>query len=141
MANLNWSKPASLAFIPTGKLVTFTALHQAAYTQYMQIIDRSGEPIAFTTLTGQSARFPIEGQGTQVGFFNNGSGKFYMRDGLQIQFANSGGRQSLVEYANPTQFFINGQIFGGGTLIVTEDQGGTDYNDTSVAIEWYKFEG
>ena len=141
MENLNWSKPMSLAFIPAGKLVTFTALHQAAYTQYVQIIDSSGRPISFTTLTGQPAQFPIQGQGTNVGFFENGSGSFYMQDGLQIQFANSGGQESLVAVANPTQFFINGQIFGGGTLMVTEDQGGTDYNDTSFCIEWYKFEG
>ena len=141
MANLNWSKPVSLAFIPSGKLVTFTALHQAKFTQYMQIIDSAGRPISFTTLSGEAAQFPIEGQGVQVGFFNNGSGRFYMSEGLQIQFANSSGQESLVEYANPTQFFINGQIYGGGTLIVTEDQGGTDYNDSSVSIEWYKFEG
>jgi mannose-binding lectin len=138
---MNWSQPLSLSFIPTGKLVTFTALHQAALTQYVQIIDPSGKPIAFTTLTGQAAQFPIQGQGTQVGFFTNGAGSFTMQQGLQVQFANSGSQTSLVSYANPTQFFINGQIFGGGTLIVTEDQGGTDYNDTSFVIEWYQFQG
>jgi hypothetical protein len=141
MNNLNWSKPMSLAWIPNGKLVTFTAMHQAEWTQYVQIIDPSGKPISFTTLDGQSNQFPIEGQGISVGFFKNGSGKFYMSEGLQIQFANSGSGETLVEAANPTQFFINGQIFGGGTLFVTEDQGGTDYNDTSFCIEWYKYEG
>ena len=138
---MNWSKPLSLAFIPNGKLITFTALHQAAYTQYVQVIDSSGKPISFTTLNGQSAQFPIQGQGTTVGFLQNGSGSFYMRSGLQVQFANSGGQTSLVATANPTQFFINGQVFGGGTLIVTEDQGGTDYNDTSFTIQWYQYEG
>ncbi len=137
----NWSAPQSLAFIPTGKLVTFTALHQAANTQYVQIINASGNPISFTTLSGQTATFPISGVGTSVSFFDNGSGKFYMQDGLQIQFKNSGSQTSLVSAANPNQFFINGIIYGGGTLFVTEDQGGTDYNDTSFTIQWYQYEG
>ncbi|GAB4185728.1 MAG: hypothetical protein Tsb002_09740 [Wenzhouxiangellaceae bacterium] len=137
----DWTSPQSLAFIPNGKLVTFTALHQAALTQYVQIIDSNGNPIAFTTLDGQSARFPISGTGTTVGFFTNGAGKFTMQEGYKIQFKNSGSNVSLVSAANPNQFFINGTIFGGGTMFVTEDQGGTDYNDTSFVIQWYQYEG
>jgi mannose-binding lectin len=139
--NINWSQPIPLSWIPNGKLVTFTALHQAALTQYVQIIDPSGKPISFTTLTGNSVQFPISGTGTNVGFFENGAGSFYMQQGYQIQFANSGGQTSLVSQANPTQFFIFGQVFGGGSVFVTEDQGGTDYNDTSLWIEWYAFQG
>ena len=137
----DWTSPQSLAFIPNGKLVTFTAMHQAAFTQYVRIIDSNGNPISFTTLDGSSANFPISGTGTRVGFFNNGAGSFYMREGYKIQFKNSGSQVSLVSAANPNQFFINGQIYGGGTMFVTEDQGGTDYNDTSFVIQWYQYEG
>jgi hypothetical protein len=137
----DWSAPQSLAWIPNGKLVTFTALHQAANTQYVQIIDASGNPISFTTLDNKSASFPIQGQGTQVGFFTNGSGSFRMQAGYQVQFKNSGSKVSLVAAANPNQFFINGVIYGGGTLFVTEDQGGTDYNDTSFVLQYFTYEG
>ena len=121
--------------------MTFTALHQAALTQYVQIIDSNNTPISFTTLSGSSATFPISGQGTSVGFFQNGAGQFHMQAGYQIQFKNSGSITSLVSAANPNQFFINGIIYGGGTMFVTEDQGGTDFNDTSFVIQWYLFEG
>lgn len=137
----NWSNPQSLAFIPSGKLVTFTAMHQAALTQSVQIIDSNNQPIPFTKLDGGTAVFPISGTGTQVGFFTNGAGKFRMSDGYKIQFKNSGSQTSIVSVANPNQFFINGIIFGGGTMYVTEDQGGQDFNDTSFVIQWYKFEG
>ncbi|ESP93723.1 hypothetical protein [Pseudoalteromonas luteoviolacea] len=141
MSNKNWSAPQSLDFIPTGKLVTFTAMHQAAYEQYIQITDENGKPITFQTLSGSNCEFPIHGQGQTVGFFENGTGKFTMRKGLQIQFANSGSHVSLVAVANPNLFFINGKTFGGGTLYVTEDGGGTDYNDTSFVLQWFEFEG
>lgn len=141
MANINWSKPMPLDFIPVGKLVTFTALHQAAYTQYVQIITPSGAPITFTTLVGGQGQFPIQGQGTTVGFLENGSGSFYMQSGLQIQFGNSSGSTSLAQMSSPSIFYINGQNFGGGTFFAVEDQGGTDYNDTSVSIQWYTFAG
>jgi len=141
MSNLNWSKPQSLDYIPEGKLVTFTALHQALYTQYVQIIDSAGAPIAFNTLAGQAAQFPISGSGTVVGFLNNGAGCFYMRKGHQIQFANSGGQTSLPLMSSPSLLYINGQNFGGGAFFGVEDQGGTDYNDTSFNLQWYTYEG
>lgn len=137
----NWTSPQSLSFIPANKLVTFTAMHQAALTQYVQIIDSSGTPISFTTLDGGSASFPISGAGQSVGFFTNGSGSFRMKSGYQIQFKNSGSQTSLVAAANPNLFYINGKTYGGGTMYVTEDQGGTDYNDTSFVIQWYEQEG
>ena len=137
----NWTSPQSLSFIPDGKLVTFTALHQAALTQYVQITNSSGTPISFDKLDGGAASFPISGSGTAVGFFTNGAGSFRMQSGYQIQFKNSGSQTSLVSAANPNPFYINGTTFGGGTMYVTEDQGGTDYNDTSFTIQWYQFEG
>lgn len=137
----DWSTAQSLSFIPAGRLVTFNALHQAALTQYVQIIDSSNNPISFTTLDGGSASFPISGAGTNVGFFTNGAGKFRMAAGYQIQFKNSGGSTSLVAAASPSLFYINGQDFGGGVMYVTEDQGGTDYNDTSFTLQWYTYEG
>jgi hypothetical protein len=139
--SINWTAPQSLSFIPNGKLVTFTAIHQAAYTQYVQIIDKNGSPISFNLLGGGAASFPINGTGSSADFFINGSGKFMMQDGMKVQFANSGPSLSIVSAANPNQFFINGEIYGGGTLFVTEDSGGVDYNDTSFVIQWYKYEG
>ena len=137
----NWTNPQSLSFIPSGKLVTFTAMNQAAYTQYVQIIDSHGNPISFNKLDGGTASFPISGSGQNVGFFTNGSGSFRMQDGYKIQFKNSGSKTSLVAAANPNLFYINGQTYGGGTMYVTEDGGGTDYNDTSFVIQWYQHEG
>ena len=137
----NWSAPMPLDFIPNGKLVVFTAMHQAAYTQYVQIIDSSGNPISFTNLSGQSTPFPISGQGESVNFFPNGAGKFYMQSGLQVQFSSSGSSVSLVEVSNPSEFYIGSTVYGGTALFVTEDGGGTDYNDTSFCIQWYAFEG
>jgi len=133
----DWSPPISLSFIPTGQLVTFTAMHQAAYTQSVQIIDSNKHPISFQTLSGGSASFPISGIGTTIGFFENGAGKFTMQAGYQVQFMSSGSAVPLVAVSNPSSFFINNQIYGGGVLMVTEDGGGTDYNDTSFVLEWY----
>lgn len=141
MSHINWSNPQSLAYIPDGKLVTFTAMHQADYTQYVQIIDANGNPITFTLMTGDQASFPISGQGTEVGFFNNGSGHFTMKSGMQVQFGSDGPHVPKVSAANPNQFFIQNAIFGGGTMYVTEDGGDEDYNDTSFVIEWYQYVG
>lgn len=141
MANVQWTAPQSLAYIPKGKLVTFTAMHQAAYTQYVQIIDASGRPISFHCLDGSQASFPISGSGVDVGFLQNGAGRFTMASGMQVQFGSSGPKVPLVSAGNPVQFFINNQIFGGGTLYVTEDGGDMDYNDTSFVIQWYAYVG
>ncbi|QQQ00796.1 hypothetical protein [Lysobacter enzymogenes] len=141
MAGIQWSAPQSLAYIPTGKLVTFTAMHQAEYTQYVQIIDANNRPISFYCLDGSQATFPISGSGVSVGFLQNGAGRFTMAAGLQVQFGSSGSKVPLVSAGNPVQFFINGSVFGGGTLYVTEDGGDMDYNDTSFVIQWYAYVG
>ena len=141
MAGIQWSAPQSLAYIPTGKLVTFTAMHQAAYTQYVQIIDAGGRPISFYCLDGSQATFPISGSGVEVGFLQNGAGRFTMADGLQVQFGSSGPNIPLISAGNPVVFFIQNKIFGGGTLYVTEDGADMDYNDTSFVIQWYQFAG
>ena len=135
--SINWSSPQSLAYIPTGKIVTFTALHQASFTQHIQVVDTRGNPIQFDLLGNGIAIFPISGSGTSVNFFINGSGKFIMQEGMKVQFANSGGQVSSVSATNPNQFFIDGKIYGGGTLYATEDGGGTDFNDTSFVIQWF----
>lgn len=139
--SINWSSPQSLAFIPDGKLVTFTAMHQAEYTQYVQIIDANNQPITFQLLDDSYASFPISGSGTEVGFLQNGAGKFTMASGMQVQFGSSGPKIPLVSAANPNEFFINNAIFGGGTMYVTEDGGDMDYNDTSFVIQWYQYAG
>jgi len=141
----NWTSPQSLSFIPDGKLVTFTALHQAQLTQYIQITTSSGTPISFNNLDGSAASFPISGSGTTVGFFTDGAGSFKMKSGYQIQFKNSGSQTSVVSAANPNLFYINGTTYGGGSMYVTEDlpggSGESDYNDTSFVIQWYQYEG
>lgn len=141
MSNVNWSNPQSLSYIPEGKLVTFTAMHQADYTQYVQIIDAGGQPITFNLMGGGQASFPISGQGSNVGFFENGSGYFTMSSGMRVQFGSDGPKAPLVSAANPNEFFINNAMFGGGTMYVTEDGGDMDYNDTSFVIEWYQYMG
>lgn len=141
MENIQWSTPQTLSYVPDGKLVTFTAMHQAEWTQYVRIIDGSGQPISFYRLDGTEERFPISGSGTDVGFLDNGAGRFTMASGMQIQFGSGGPYTPKVSAANPTQFFINNQIFGGGTMYVTEDGGDEDYNDTSFVIQWYQYVG
>jgi len=135
--SIQWSNSQSLAYVPNGKLITFTALHQAAFTQYIQVIDAAGTPIQFDLLGGGTANFPISGTGTTLDLFINGGGKFIMQEGYQVQFANNGNKVSSVSATNPNQFFINGQITGGGTLYVTEDSGDNDYNDSSLAVQWF----
>lgn len=137
----SWSNPQSLAFIPTGKLVTFMALHQAGDTQYVQIIDSNLQPIQFEPMLGGSAEFPISGQGSTVGFFDNGVGKFIMQDGFQIQFGSSASSPPTVAATGPNEFFINKVNKGGGALFVTEDGGDQDYNDTSFVIQYYGSQG
>lgn len=140
MADVQWSAAQSLAYIPDGKLVTFTAMHQAEYTQYVQIIDADGNPISFYCLDGSQATFPISGSGVSVGFLQNGAGRFTMASGMQVQFGSSGPYVPKVSAGTPVVFFIN-KIFGGGTLYVTEDGTDNDYNDTSFVIQWYQYVG
>lgn len=138
MAAIQWSAPQSLAYIPTGKLVTFTAMHQAQYTQYVQIIDANSQPISFYCLDGSQASFPISGSGVDVAFLQNGAGRFTMASGMQIQFGSNGPYVPKVSAGNPVQFFIDSVVRGGGTLYVTEDGTDDDYNDTSFVIQWYQ---
>ncbi|ALN88144.1 fucose-binding lectin II family protein [Lysobacter capsici] len=140
MADVQWSAAQSLAYIPDGKLVTFTAMHQAEYTQYVQIIDANNQPISFYCLDGSQATFPISGSGVNVGFLQNGAGRFTMASGMQVQFGSSGPNVPKVSAGTPVVFFIN-KIFGGGTLYVTEDGTDNDYNDTSFVIQWYQYVG
>ncbi|CAM4027686.1 hypothetical protein [Pseudoalteromonas byunsanensis] len=137
----NWSAPQALS-IPAGKLVIFSATHQAQFQQQIQIIDANGQPITFQTFDGQSHTFPITGQGTGVNLFTNGNGKFIMQSGYQIQFKNDHSKTSLVA-ASTVEFDLNGIVYGGGTLFVTDDQGGPepDYNDTSLSLQWFNSQG
>jgi hypothetical protein len=135
--NVQWTSPLDLNWIPNGKLVTFTAMHQAAYLQYFQVTDTSGNPITFTRLDGGQATFPISGSGTDVGFLANGCGHFTKSDGMQIQFGSGGPTVPLVAAATPNRFFIDGSLRGGGAMYVTEDGTDMDYNDTTVVLQWY----
>ncbi|MFK3647899.1 hypothetical protein ACI2IY_05605 [Lysobacter enzymogenes] len=141
MSGIQWAAPQSLGYIPSGKLVTFTAMHQAEYTQYVQIIDANNQPISFYALDGSQAKFPISGSGVNVGFLQNGAGRFTMADGMKVQFGSSGSQPPKVSAGTPVVFFIVDQIFGGGTLYVTEDGADNDYNDTSFVIQWYQYVG
>ena len=144
MADIQWSSPQSLSYIDPGKLVTFTAMHQAEDTQYVQIIDASNQPISFYCLDGSQAKFPISGSGTEVGFLQNGAGRFTMASGMQVQFGSSGPYVPLVAASTEAVFFLVDKMRGGGVLYVTEDggpDGDMDYNDTSVVIQWYETPG
>jgi hypothetical protein len=144
MANIQWSSPQSLDYITVGKLVTFTAMHQAENTQYVQIIDANNQPISFYRLDDSQASFPISGSGTEVGFLQDGAGRFTMASGMQVQFGSSGPYVPLVAASTEAVFFLVDAIRGGGVLYVTEDggpDGDMDYNDTSVVIQWYASAG
>ncbi|WP_408952144.1 hypothetical protein [Lysobacter sp. Hz 25] len=141
MANIQWSNPQSLEYIPDGKLVTFTAMHQASYTQYVQVIDSGGNPISFNLLDGTQETFPISGSGVEVGFLQNGAGRFIMAQGMQVQFGSSGPYIPKVSAGDPIEFFGDSKILGGGTLYATEDGTDNDYNDTSFVIQWYALAG
>ncbi len=144
MADIQWASPQSLDYIPVGKLVTFTAMHQAEYTQYVQIIDAGGQPISFYRLDGSQANFPISGSGTEVGFLQDGAGRFTMASGMQVQFGSSGPYVPLVAASTEAVFFLADATRGGGVMYVTEDggpDGDMDYNDTSFVIQWYAFAG
>lgn len=135
--SIKWSQPQTLDFIPNGKLVTFTAMHQSSSIQYIQIVDGSGNPIGFTRLDGSTARFPISGSGAKIGFLDNGAGFFIMAPGLQIQFGSSGLLVPQVAAASPSDFYINDNHYGGGIMFVTEDGTDNDFNDTSLVLQWY----
>ncbi|MFC3032182.1 hypothetical protein ACFOEE_06600 [Pseudoalteromonas fenneropenaei] len=137
----DWSAPQRLD-IPANKLVIFNATHQAAYQQYIQIIDSNNQPINFQNFSGSTFTFPISGSGTGVNLFGNGNGKFIMQAGYQIQFRSSGGKVPLVA-ASTTQFTLNGVTYGGGIMFVTDDQGTAepDYNDTALTLQWFSSQG
>lgn len=140
--SIQWSAPQPLSFIPSevgpaGKLVTFTAMHQAENIQYVQIIDQYNNPIEFTRLDGSAGQFPISGSGTTAGFLQDGAGSFKMQDGLQIQFGSSGSLIPQVAAANAANFYINDSFYGGGIMFVTEDGTDNDFNDTSFVLQWY----
>jgi mannose-binding lectin len=137
--NVQWTNPLDLSWIPNDKLVTFTAMHQAGYTQYFQVIDANGNPILFSPLDGslELPFFPISGTGSKVGFFTNGYGSFTKSDGMQIQFGSDGPNVPSVATAGPYQLFADNACRGGGTTYVTEDGDDMDYNDTAVVLQWY----
>ncbi|MGD8782371.1 MAG: hypothetical protein PVH88_25855 [Ignavibacteria bacterium] len=135
-----WSKAYTLDFIPNDKLVTFTALHQSGATQYLQIIDKNNEPISFTDLANNSTvQFPISGldPSGHVGLLKDGVGSFTMKDGYKIQFGSSGSEPPDAIMSSPSTYYFNDKVYGGGAVFGSEDHGGTDYNDTSVTIQWY----
>ncbi|ALN78649.1 hypothetical protein [Lysobacter antibioticus] len=141
MPTIQWSNAQSLEYIPPGKLVTFTAMHQASYTQYVQIIDSGGKPISFYRLDGTQETFPISGSGVEVDFLQNGAGRFTMASGMQVQFGSSGPYIPQVSAGNPIEFLGDNKILGGGTLYATEDGTDNDFNDTSFVIQWYALAG
>ena len=143
---LKWTKPVDVSILfgqqALGKLVTFTVLHQAELTQYVKITNQEDEPITFTTMNGEESSFPISGQGTTVGFFNDVAGYFFLEEGYQIYFANSGTQQSKFQLGGPTTFTVNGEVYGGVLLFAVEDFGGEEeYDDTTMILEWYKENG
>lgn len=140
MSDIQWANPINLDWIPSGSLVAFTAMHQADYTQYFQVVDAGGNPISFSPLAGSFEflpSFPVSGAGPDLGFFTNGYGSFTKADGMQVQFGSSGANPPSVLASTPFQFFADGDCRGGGTIYVTEDGGDDDYNDTGVVLQWY----
>jgi hypothetical protein len=140
MSDIQWANPIDLEWIPNGKLVTFTAMHQAGDTQYFQVLDNNNNPISFSPLAGSfelAPSFPVSGVGSDVGFFVNGYGSFTKADGMHIQFGSTAPSPPSVVASPPYQFFADNACRGGGTMYVTEDGGDSDYNDTAVVLQWY----
>lgn len=142
---MNWTDPISLSFLPSGKLVSFTAVAQAAYTQYVQVIDgTTGNPISFNDSNGNPQTFPVSGAGTGGELF--GVGSFTMQNGYKIQFASSG--SATPEYIQSKVANLNHGTtnFGKGTFFGTEDSpngnpSSYDYNDTVLWLQSYEYAG
>lgn len=140
MSDIQWANAIELDWIPIGKLVTFTAMHQAGDTQYFQVVDSNLNPISFAPLANSfelGTTFPVSGTGSDVGFFTNGYGSFIMATGLKVQFGSNASGPPTVVASTPFQFFVDTLCRGGGTIYITEDGGDSDYNDTAVVLQWY----
>ncbi len=140
-----WSDPLVLSDLfpqAIGKLVSFTALHQAKSTQYVQITDSKGGFVNFTNMDGETCQFLIWGSGREVGFTLNGAGFFTLQEGYSIQFGTNGPQPSDFLVSNPANFFIDNETYGGQAMIASKNvSGGEDSNNLSFVIQWYEYEG
>lgn len=129
-----WSAPDSLNFIPEGKLVSFFALYATPQKQMAKITD-NGAPISFSNGQSEPAEFPISGQGSGVGFFENGTGLFRMKGGLKLALLDTASDPTVVKSANPAVLFMK-QTIGGTNLYAVKGNNG-EYA-ARVVITWYR---
>jgi mannose-binding lectin len=120
--------------IPQGMVVFWSALVQAAFSQFVQIQD-SNRNVIFTATGGS----PDGHSPTQIGqgFFQAGdpSGNYTVWLGINDGSPWSNVIWSQDAIANGGTSYLTKYVFG------TEDGSDNDYNDTYLQLQWFQFLG
>lgn len=120
--------------IPQGKVVFWSALVQAAWSQFVQLKDSAGNVVF--TVTGAS---PDGHSPTQIGqgFFQAGdpSGTYSLWLGID------GGSQWSSVLWTEDSISLSGTTYLSKYVFGTEDGADADYNDTYLQLQWFEYLG
>lgn len=120
--------------IPAGKVVFWTALVQAAFNQFIQVKDGSGNVVF--TVQGASSQ---GGTPTQIG-----QGFFQASDpngAYTVWIGVNGGQwwQSVLWDEKPIS--VGGTAYFDQFTFISEDSTDNDFNDTCLQMRWFQFLG
>lgn len=120
--------------LPEKKFVFWSALAQAAFSQYVQLKDAAGNPVF--TAQGASA---APGQPTQIGqgvfTVPTGGGDYTVWIGT-----NGGAKWSQVLWQSEA-ITLGSSVFYGSYCFIAEDSTDQDYNDTCLQLNWFQYIG
>ncbi|MBR9971606.1 hypothetical protein [Magnetospirillum sulfuroxidans] len=112
-----------------GKTVFWTVTAQAAYTQFVQLKDTNGTVVFTATGSGGTGGTPNQiGQGHFV-VPNNANYTMYIG-------TNNGAQWSSVIW-DADALVYGGTVYYQTFNFISEDGGGTDYNDSAVTLSYF----
>lgn len=117
--------------VPTGKTAFWTVTTQAAWNQFVQLRDSSGNVIF--TATGNS---PDGHSPTQIGW-----GSFTAQDpggNYAIFIGIDGGSQWSSVLWDELPLILGGATMSANYNFISEDGADQDYNDSCVTLTWFE---
>ncbi|MCW2239969.1 hypothetical protein [Azospirillum canadense] len=118
--------------LSAGKSAFWTVNTQAAYNQYVKLVDPSGNVVFTATGSGGTNGTPNQ---IGSGNFTAVAGNYTIYIGI-----NNGAQWNQVIWDSDS--LVNGgTVYYSVTTFISEDGGGTDYNDSVVSISYFNSVG